>query len=131
MSVNAPCEAMLNNDTFNETFDNTPPSSQASQDSSESSDKNFEMDDHTASSQSNISDDRDIVQSDGRPLTRSQCISNTNQESVKPIQALSSEPRVKRLRLNFEPEHANIEAYSIPKNLLQVRRVLSQESDFL
>ena len=78
MSVNAPCEAMLNNDTFNETFDNTPPSSQASQDSSESSDKNFEMDDHTASSQSNISDDREIVQSDGRPLTRNQCISNTN-----------------------------------------------------
>ena len=77
MSVNAPNEAMLNNDTFNETFDNTPPSSQASQDSSESSDKKFEMDDHTASSQSNISDDREIVQSDGRRLTRNQCISNT------------------------------------------------------
>ena len=53
--------------------------SQASQDSSESFDKNLEMDDHTASSQSNISDDRQIVQSDGRPLTRSQCISNTDQ----------------------------------------------------
>ena len=32
--------------------------SQASQDLSESFDKNFKMDDHTASSQSNISDDR-------------------------------------------------------------------------
>ena len=27
MSVNAPSEAMLNNDTFNQTFDDTPPSS--------------------------------------------------------------------------------------------------------
>ena len=88
------------------------------------------MDDHTASSQSNISDDREIVQSHGRPLTRSQCIPNTNQELVKPIQALLSEPRVKRLLLNFDPEHTNIEAYSIPKNLLHVRRVC-QESDFL
>ena len=35
--------------------------SQASQDSSESSDKNFEMDEHTASSQSNISYDRETV----------------------------------------------------------------------
>ena len=101
MSVNGPSETILNNDTFNEKFDETPPSSQvsqdlsessaknvagivnidvasqASQDSSESSDKNFEMDDHTASSQSNISDDREIVQSDGRRLTRNQCISNT------------------------------------------------------
>ena len=105
MLVNALSEAMLNNNTFNETFDKTPPSSQvsydlseifaknveeildmgvesqASQDSSENSDKNFEMDDHTASSQSNISDDRETVQSDGRPLTQNQCISNTNQES--------------------------------------------------
>ena len=48
--------------------------------------------DHTASSQSNISDDREIVQSDGRPLTRSQCVSNANQESMKPIQALLPEP---------------------------------------
>ena len=85
MSVNASSEAMLNKDTFNKTFDDTPPSSQASQDllesstknveeildmdvtsqasqdSSESSNKNLEMDDHTASSQSNISDDREIV----------------------------------------------------------------------
>ena len=37
---------------------------------------------------------------------------------------------MKKLSLNFEPEHANIEAYSIPKNLSQVRRVY-QESDFL
>lgn len=59
------------------------------------------MDDHTASSQSNISDDREIVQSDGRPLTQSQCTSNTNQESVKPTQALLSEQRVKRLRLTL------------------------------
>ena len=88
------------------------------------------MDDHTASSQSNISDDRQIVQSDGRSLTWTQCISNTNQELVKPIQALLSEPQVKKLHLNFEPEHANIEAYSIPKNLSQVRRVC-QETDFL
>ena len=49
---------------------------------------------------------------------------------MKPIQVLLSELRVKRLRLNFEPEHANIEAYSIPKDLLQVRRVC-QKSDFL
>ena len=34
------------------------------------------------------------------------------------------------MHLNFEPERANIEACSIPKNLLQVRRVC-QESDFL
>ena len=104
---------MLNNDTFNQTFDDTPPSSQASQDlpescpknadevvdmdvasqasqdSSESSDKKFEMDEHTASSQDNISDDREIVQSDGSPLTQSQCISNTDQESVKPEKAAS------------------------------------------
>ena len=53
--------------------------SQASRGASENSDKNFEMDDHTASSKNSISDDREIVQSDGRPLTRSQCISNTNQ----------------------------------------------------
>lgn len=102
MLVNAPSETMLNNDTFNETFDDTSPPSQTSQELSESSaknveeivdmdlasqtsqdwsesfDKNFEMDDHTASSQSNISDDREIVQSDGRPLTQSQCTSNTN-----------------------------------------------------
>ena len=154
MLVNALSEAMLNNNTFNETFDKTPPSSQvshdlseifaknveeildmgvvsqASQASSENSDKNFEMDDHTASSQSSISDDREIVQSDGRPLTQSQSISNTNQESLKPIQVLLSEPQVKRLSLNFKPEHANIEACSIPENLLQVRRIC-QESDFL
>ena len=154
MLVNALSEAMLNNNTFNETFDKTPPSSQvshdlseifaknveeildmgvvsqASQASSENSDKNFEMDDHTASSQSNISDDREIVQSDGRPLTQSQSISNTNQESLKPIQVLLSEPHVKRLSLNFKPEHANIEACSMPENLLQVRRIC-QESDFL
>ena len=85
MSVNAPSEPMLNNDTFNETFDDTTPSSQtsqdlsessaknvgeivdidvtsqASQDSSESFDKNFEMDERTASSQSNISYDRETV----------------------------------------------------------------------
>ena len=48
---------------------------------------------------------------------------------MKPIQALLSEPQVKSLRLNFEPEQANIEAYSIPKNLLQVRTIC-QESDF-
>ena len=84
-SVNAPSEPMLNSDTFNETFDDTTPASQASQDlsessaknvreivdmdvtsqaspdSSESSDENFEMDDHTASSQSNISYDRETV----------------------------------------------------------------------
>ena len=36
---------------------------------------------------------------------------------------------MKRLSLNFKPEHANIEACSIPENLLQVRRVC-QESDF-
>ena len=71
--------------------------SQASQNSSESSDKNLKMDDHTGSSQSNFSDDREIVQFDGRPLNRSQCISNTIQESMKPIQALLSEPQVKRL----------------------------------
>ena len=53
--------------------------SQASRGASENSDKNFEMDDHTASSKNSISDDREIVQSDGKPLTRSQCISNTNQ----------------------------------------------------
>ena len=41
MTVNAPSEVMLN-DTFNKTFDNTPPSSQASQDLSESSAKNVE-----------------------------------------------------------------------------------------
>ena len=60
-SVNAPSEPMLNSDTFNETFDDTTPASQASQDLSESSDENFEMDDHTASSQSNISYDRETV----------------------------------------------------------------------
>ena len=49
---------------------------------------------------------------------------------MKPFQALLYEPRVKRLRLHFEPEHANIEAYSILKDLLQVRRVC-QESDFI
>ena len=49
---------------------------------------------------------------------------------MKPFQALLYEPRVKRLRLHFEPEHANIEAYSILKDLLQVRRVF-QESDFI
>ena len=103
---------------------------QASRGASENSDKNFEMGDHTASSKNNISDDREIVQSDGKPLTRSQCISNTNQESVTPIQALFYEPRVKMLRLHFEPEHANIEAYSILKDLLQVRRVC-QESHFI
>ena len=42
MSVNAPSEAMLNQDTFNETFGKTRPSSQASQDLSESSAKNVE-----------------------------------------------------------------------------------------
>ena len=41
MTVNAPSEVMLN-DTFNKTFDNTPPSSQSSQDLSESSAKNVE-----------------------------------------------------------------------------------------
>ena len=49
---------------------------------------------------------------------------------MKPIQALLSEPQVKGLHITFEPEHANIKVYSIPKNLLQVRRVC-QESDFL
>ena len=39
---NAPSEAMLNNDTFNETFDHTSPPSQTSQDLSESSAKNVE-----------------------------------------------------------------------------------------
>lgn len=81
MSVNTPSEAMLNNDTFSKTIDNTLPSSQApldfseisaknveqtvdidvasqaSQDSRASSNKNFEMDDHTASSVSKISDE--------------------------------------------------------------------------
>ena len=42
MLVNAPSEGMLNNDTSNETFDDTSPSSQASQDLSESSAKNVE-----------------------------------------------------------------------------------------
>ena len=89
--------------------------SQTWQDWSESSDKNFEMDDHTASSQSNISDDREIVQSDGRPLTQSQCTSNTNQESVKPTQALLSEPRVKRLRLTLNWNMLTSEAIQYQK----------------
>ena len=42
MLVNAPSEAMLNNDTFNETFDDTSPPSQTSQDLSKSSAKNVE-----------------------------------------------------------------------------------------
>ena len=42
MLVNAPSEAMLNNDTFNETFDDTSPPSKTSQDLSESSAKNVE-----------------------------------------------------------------------------------------
>ena len=49
---------------------------------------------------------------------------------MKTIQALLPEPRVKRLHLNFEPEHANIKAYSISRYLFQVRRVC-QDSDFL
>ena len=49
---------------------------------------------------------------------------------MKPIQALLCEPRVNKLRLNFEPEHGEIKAYSIPKNILQVWRVC-KESDFL
>ena len=42
MWVNAPSEAMLNQVTFNKTFDKTPSSSQASQGLSESSAKNAE-----------------------------------------------------------------------------------------
>ena len=58
MSVNAPGEVMLNNDTFNETSDNPPPSSEASQNLSESSAKNVEeimdMDEASKASQDSL-----------------------------------------------------------------------------